>query len=177
MNVSLWRAAAACAVSVLAVLPVASSASGDTHHPQRRQLAVTALSNFKVVLTATRDPGQELNATVTAAGYQQTPAGWKLIATKQIGAASQWSWYATEVCGLTVTQLKPLPSSVEESDTITVSLLWGPAIGCLGPYTRTWRPVTAAAFGAGSAAPYLMRPRAGGAAISSALPSGPDGSA
>lgn len=144
MNVSLRRAAAACAVSVLAVLPVASSASGDTHHPQRRQLAVTALSSFKVVLTATREPGpepgQELNATVTAAGYQQTPGGWKLVATKRIGTASQWSWYGTEVCGLTVTQLKPLPSSAEDSDTITVSLLWDPAIGCLGPYTRTWRP-------------------------------------
>ena len=139
MNVSLRRAAAACAVSVLAVLPMASSASGDTN-TQQRQLAVTALSNFKVVLTATREPGQELNATVTAAGYQQAPGGWKLIATKQIGAAGQWSWYATEVCGLTVTQLKPLPSSAEDSDTITVSLLWGPAIGCLGPYTKTWRP-------------------------------------
>ena len=47
---------------------------------------------------------------VTAAGYQQTPGGWKLIATKRIGTAGQWSWYATEVCGLTATQLKPLPS-------------------------------------------------------------------
>jgi hypothetical protein len=102
------------------------------------------LSNFKVALTATREPGpelgQELNATVTAAGYRRTPGGWKLIATKQIGTAGQWSWYATEVCGLTVTQFKSLPSSAEDSDTITASLLWGPAIGCLGPYTGTWRP-------------------------------------
>src|SRR5262249_51204344 len=79
MNVSLRRAAVTCAVSVLAVLPVASSASGATHHPQQRQLAETTLSSFKVVLTATREPGpepgQELNATVTAAGYRHTP-GW-----------------------------------------------------------------------------------------------------
>jgi hypothetical protein len=48
--------------------------------------------------------------------------------------------YATEVCSLTVTQLKPEPSSAAPSDTITVRLLWGPAIGCLGPYTMRWRP-------------------------------------
>jgi hypothetical protein len=126
-----------------AVLPVASSASGATHHPQRRQLAVATLSSFKVVLTATREPGpgpgEQLNATVTAAGYRHTPRGWTLIATKRIGKASQWSWGATDVCSLTVTQLKPLPSSAATSDTITVSLLWGPAIGCLGPSTKSWR--------------------------------------
>jgi hypothetical protein len=121
-----------------AVLPVASSASGATHHPQRRQLAVTTLSSFKVVLTATREPAE--SATVTAAGYRHTARGWKLIATKRIGKASQWSWYATDVCSLTVTQLKPLPSSAANSDTVTVSLLWGPAIGCLGPYAQSWRP-------------------------------------
>ena len=56
-----------------------------------------------------------------AAGYQQTPRGWKLIATERIGDASEWSWYATDVSTLTVTQLKPLPSSSADSDTITVS--------------------------------------------------------
>ena len=55
MNVVLPRAAAVCAVSLLAVLPLASSASGAATHPQRRQLAVTTLSNFKVVRTATAD--------------------------------------------------------------------------------------------------------------------------
>lgn len=49
-----------------------------------------------------------------------------------IGKAGRWSWAATDVCSLTATQLKPLPSSAATSDTITVSLLWGPAIGCLG---------------------------------------------
>jgi hypothetical protein len=117
MNVSLRRAASACAVAVLAMLPFASSASGAATHPQQRQLAVTALSGFKVVLTATREPA---GATVTAAGYRHTAGGWKL-------------------CSLTTTQLKPLPSSAANADTITVSLLWGPAIGCLGPYTRSWR--------------------------------------
>jgi hypothetical protein len=116
----------------------AGSAGGATHHPQQRQLAVTTLSGFKVVLTATREP-DEL-ATVTAAGYRHTPRGWKLIATRRIGQAGRWSWYATEVCSLTVTELKPLPSSAADSDTITVSLLWGPAIGCVAPYTKSWQP-------------------------------------
>jgi Protein of unknown function (DUF4232) len=115
---------------------------GCAAHPQQRQLAVTTLSRFKVVLTATRSPGTRPGpaATVTAAGYRHTPRGWKLIAAKRIGKASGWSWYATEVCSLTVTQLKPEPSSAVPSDTITVRLLWGPAIGCLGPYTERWRP-------------------------------------
>ena len=118
--------------------PRAGAANGASQHPQRRQLAVTTLSSFKVVLTATREPAE--SATVTAAGYRHTPRGWELIATKRIGNSSRWSWYATEVCNLTVTQLKPLPSSAANSDTITVSLLWGPAIGCLGPYHKSWRP-------------------------------------
>jgi hypothetical protein len=46
-------------------------------------------------------------ATVTAAGYRHTSCGWKLIATKRIGQASQWFWYPAEACSLTVTQLKP----------------------------------------------------------------------
>jgi hypothetical protein len=125
-----------------AALPLTGSARGAAGHPQRRQLAVTTLSSFKVVLTATRSPGTGPGpaATVTAAGYRHTSRGWKLIATKRIGKANQWSWYATDVCSLTVTQLKPLPSSAAPSDTITVRLLWGPAIGCLGPYTKRWRP-------------------------------------
>lgn len=142
MNVCLHRAAAASAVSVLALLAVASSANGAATHPQQRQLAVTTLSNFKVVLTATRTPDK--SATVTAAGYRHTAHGWKLIATKRIGAAARWSWYATEVCSLTVTQLKPGPQSGSPAavqwDSVTVSLLWGPAIGCLPPITKHWRP-------------------------------------
>ena len=46
MNVSLRQAAGACAVSLLTLLPLASSASGAAAHPQQRQLAVTTLSSF-----------------------------------------------------------------------------------------------------------------------------------
>ena len=66
MVINLRRAAAFAAVAVLALLPLAGSAAGATHHPQQRQLAVTTLSRFKVVLTATRV--SRLDATVTAAG-------------------------------------------------------------------------------------------------------------
>lgn len=77
MNVSLRRTAAVSAVSLLAVLPSASSASGGAAHPQQRQVAVTTLNTFKVVLTATRSPGTAPGpmATVTAAGYRQTSRG------------------------------------------------------------------------------------------------------
>jgi len=138
MNVLLRRAAAVCAVSLLAVLPLASSASGAAAHPQRRQLAVTTLSTFKVVLTAIREP--DLLATVTASGYRKTSRGWRLIATRQVGTASRWFWFSTTVCSLTVTQFKPLPSSAAASDTITVSLLETPALGCSKTYTKRWKP-------------------------------------
>lgn len=119
----------------------AASAAGAAAAPApRRQLAVTTLTSFRVVLTATRGPGS--SATVTAAGYRHTPRGWALIAVKQVGAAGRWSWYATQACSLTVTQDKPGPSSGSPAavaqDSITVSLLWGPAIGCLAPATLHW---------------------------------------
>lgn len=66
-----------------AATALASSASGAAAHSQRRQLAVTTLSSFKVVLTATRE--QDFAATVTAVGYRNTSRGWKLIARKRIG--------------------------------------------------------------------------------------------
>jgi hypothetical protein len=111
-------------------------------HAQRRQLAATTLSDFEVVLTATRSPGtgSAPAATVTASGYRHTASGWRLIATRRIGKANGWSWFATQVCDLKVTQFKPEPSSAKNSDAITVKLLWGPAIGCLGPYKERWRP-------------------------------------
>lgn len=138
MITNIRRTAALAAVAVLALLPLAGSAASATHVPQHRQLAVTTLSRFKVVLTATRV--SRLDATVTAAGYRHTSDGWKLIAAKQIGKTAFWSWFATDICSLKVAQFKPEPSSAAPSDSITVNLLWGPAIGCLGPYTRHWQP-------------------------------------
>jgi hypothetical protein len=125
-----------------AVTPAdASSVGGAGAQAQQRQLAVTTLGGFQVVLTATRSAGNEPDpmATVTAAAYQQTASGWTLIATMQIGDASQWSWYATGVCSFTVTALAPAANPiVTASESITVSLLATPAIGCVGPYTSDW---------------------------------------
>jgi hypothetical protein len=139
-------ALAATASPAPAAAALANSASGAAAHPQQRQLAVTTLSDFKVVLIATREPGPEpgenLMATVTAAGYRQTSHGWKLIATKPIGGARGWFWGPSTVCSSTVTELKPTPTgspSVVTWDSITVSLLETPALGCSKTYTTHWQ--------------------------------------
>lgn len=142
------RAAALTASAVTlvaaAVIPLAGSAASATAHqaPPHRQLGVTTLSNFRVVLTATKagGGGGAPGATVTAAGYRQTAHGWRLISVQRIGRPGSWSWFATQVCSLRTAQYKPQPSTATPADSITVKLLWGPAIGCLGPYTRTWKP-------------------------------------
>jgi YVTN family beta-propeller protein len=141
MNISLGRIAAGCGAGLLALLPAAGAAAGGSNasHPQQRQIAETTLTDFKVVLTATR-VGTGLQATVTAAGYQNSAGSWKLIGRKRIGAAGQWFWYSSVVCGMTVTELKPLPSSAAPSDTLTVSLLMTPALGCSGNISQRWGP-------------------------------------
>src|SRR5215470_20388616 len=83
----------------------AASVTGPSQ-PQRRQLAATTLSDFKVVLTATREPGHPLLATVTAAGFRRSGGGWQLIAVKRIGKTSGWFWFSVVAGSLTATQLK-----------------------------------------------------------------------
>jgi hypothetical protein len=62
-------AVAAALLSVIGVLTTAAAVSAaGTSHPQRRQLAVAALSRFRVVLTITRGSGSPPMATVTAVG-------------------------------------------------------------------------------------------------------------
>jgi hypothetical protein len=117
-----------------------ASAAGAVPAPER-QIAVAVLSGFKAVLTATRSPGPSAGtATVSADGYENTAQGWKLIAAKTIGKPNQWFWYSVSVCGLTVTQLKPEPSSAAPSDTVTVTLLMTPALGCSGAITEDFGP-------------------------------------
>jgi hypothetical protein len=118
----------------------AASAAGASQ-PQRRQLAVTALSDFKVVLTATRAAGHPLLATVTAAGFRRAGGGWALIAVKRIGQASGWFWFSVQTCSLTTTQFKNGTSpAVVRFDSIKVSLLVTPAIGCSGTFSERWTP-------------------------------------
>jgi len=149
MNICLRRVGAVCGAGLLALLlpAVGATAGGATASPpQQRQIAATTLTSFKAVLTVTR-VGTGLNATVTAAGYQNVAGHWKPIGQKRIGAAGAWFWYPTEVCGLMVTELKPGPSSASPSDTLTVSLLITPALGCSRTYSESWgaSPTTPAA--------------------------------
>lgn len=143
---SMRRIAAACGLITAAGLLATGAAASATGaaQPQQRQIAATTLSDFKVVLTATREPGHPLLATVTAAGYRRTGSTWTPIATKRIGAAGGWFWSSVQACSLTTTQLKnntvsPSPP-VTAFDSIKVSLLITPAIGCSGTYTERWTP-------------------------------------
>jgi hypothetical protein len=135
--------AAALVTAGLLTMVVAAGATGASQ-PQRRQLAVTTLSDFKVVLTATRELRHPYLATVTATGYRRSGSGWKLIATKRIGKASGWFWFSVQTCSLKTTQFKnnavsPSPPVVR-FDTIQVSLLITPAIGCSRTYSKRWTP-------------------------------------
>ncbi len=143
---SMRRIAVAAAVVTAAGLlsTVAAASAANAGQPQRRQIAATTLSGFKVVLTATREPGHPLLATVTAAGYRRAGSGWQLIATKRIGKASGWFWFSVDTCSLRTTQLRnntvsPSPPVVR-FDSIRASLLITPAIGCSQAYSERWTP-------------------------------------
>jgi hypothetical protein len=120
---------------------------GSAHaatQPQRRQLGVTTLSQFKVVLTATRGgPGHRLQATVTANGYRHAGSHWALIAAKRVGPVNGWEWSSVATCSLTVTQFQgnaqPSPPFIP-FDSMKVSLLLGPALGCSTTYSQRWTP-------------------------------------
>jgi hypothetical protein len=143
---SMRRIAVAAALVTAAGLltTVAAASTTGASQPPRRQLAVTTLSDFKVVLTATREPGHRLLATVTGAGFRRSGSAWTLIATKRIGKASGWFWFSVETCSLATTQLKnntvsPSPPAVT-FDSVRVSLLITPAIGCSRIFSKRWTP-------------------------------------
>lgn len=136
--------AAALVTAVGLLTPVAVASARGASQPQRRQLAVAALSDFKLVVTAVRERGHPFLATVTVAGFRRAGSGWKLIATKRIGKASGWFWHSVQVCSLNTTQLKnntvsPSPAVVR-FDSVRVSLLITPSIGCSRIYRKHWKP-------------------------------------
>jgi hypothetical protein len=140
---SMRRIAAVAALVTAAGLltTVAAASATGASQPQRRQLAITTLSDFKVVLTATREAGHPLLATVTAAGFRRTGSGWQPIAIKRIGKASGWFWFSVQTCSLTTTQFKNNTSPpVTRFDSVKVSLLITPAIGCSGTFSKRWTP-------------------------------------
>jgi hypothetical protein len=133
---------AAIVVACLTAGAAAVSAQGPSQ-PQQRQFGVTTLSQFKVVLTATRGgPGQRLQATVTATGFRRSGDRWKPIATKRIGPVNGWEWFGVDTCSLNVTQFKPNQPSPPfvAFDSMKVSLLAGPALGCTGIFSLHWKP-------------------------------------
>ena len=146
ISTALRRVSAAAAVIIAACL-IAAAAAVSAHgatQPQRRQLAVAALSQFKVVLRAIRGgPGHRLQATVTADGYRRSGGQWTLIAARRVGPANGWQWSSVNICSLTATQFtnnaQPSPPVIP-SDSMKVSLLLGPALGCSTTYSERWTP-------------------------------------
>ena len=104
-----------------------------------RQIGTAELTYFKVVLTATRAAGQPPTATVTAAGYERSGTGWKLIAVKRIGKPGQWFWHTVQTCSLNITEFKGI-SPVQVFDSAKVSLLATPALGCSQTFSEQWQP-------------------------------------
>ena len=139
------RTAAVCA-AVAAGCLIAGATAVSAHgasQPHQRQLAVTTLTHFRVVLTATRGgPGHRLQATVTAKGYRRSGGRWKLIAAKRIGPVNGWEWFGVDTCSLSVTQFKPHQPSPPfiPFDSMKVSLVAGPALGCTRNYSLRWKP-------------------------------------
>ena len=141
ISTTMRRAAVSSALIVAAVLLTAVSAVGAnaSSRPQHRQFAVSALSNFKVVLTATRGRGNPPMATVTASGFRRHDGHWDLISTQRIGRANQWFWFSVNTCSLTTTQFQSRPRTTSVAS-INVSLLATPSIGCTRSYSLRWRP-------------------------------------
>ena len=127
------------AVGLLGTAAAASATRGGPA-PQHRQIAVATLSDFRVVITATRVPGFPPAAKVTAAGYRRVGSHWKLISVKRIGG--RWFWGPVETCSLTTTQLRNFskPPMVRAVRSVTVSLLITPALGCSGAFSESWKP-------------------------------------
>jgi hypothetical protein len=125
------------AVGLLTMITVAR-ASGASQ-PQQRQLATATLSQFRVVVTATRGPGQPPMATVTAKGYYRSGSHWKLIATKRIGDPNQRYWASVNTCSLTIRQLAGA-SPAQAVDSIKIGLLPSPALGCIPAISARWTP-------------------------------------
>jgi len=130
------------AAGLLAVI-TAAGAAGESQPSraagaQQRQIGVAQLTGFKVVLTVTRGPGQPPTATVTAAGYRRSAAGWQLISVQRVGARNSWFWFAVDTCSLKITQFRP--GSPVQHFAIRLALLATPALGCVKPAGLRWTP-------------------------------------
>src|SRR6516164_2461469 len=78
-------------------------------------------------------------ATVTAAGYERSGTGWKLLAVKQLGKPGQWFWNTVQTCSLGITETKGI-GPVQVFDSAKISLLATPALGCIQSFSEQWKP-------------------------------------
>ena len=104
-----------------------------------RRIGTAELTYFKVVLTATRTAGQPPTATVTAAGYERSGLGWKLLAVKRLGKPGGWFWNTVQMCSLDITETKGI-SPVQVFDSAKISLLATSALGCIQSFSERWKP-------------------------------------
>jgi hypothetical protein len=119
--------------------PRTASQPGHSASAPHRQIGTAELTYFKVVLTATRTAGRPPTATVTAAGYERSGTGWRLIAVKRLGKPGQWFWHTVQTCSLDITEFKGI-SPVQVFDSAKISLLAGPALGCIQSFSERWKP-------------------------------------
>ena len=141
MILNLRRTAVVTVFCLLAGGSTAASAVTTAPAAQHRVLGQTTLAYFKVTLVATRGPSPDgaPRATVTAAGYERSGTGWRLLARKTVGQPGQWFWNIVQVCALTVTQLTNLPEGPATAQTATVRLLTTLAPGgCSTDYGEEW---------------------------------------
>jgi hypothetical protein len=120
-------------------LPRAASRPAHGTSASHRQIGTAELTYFKVVLTATRAAGQPPTATVTAAGYERSGTGWRLLAVKRLGKVGQWFWNSVQTCSLNITEFKGI-SPVQVFDSAKISLLATPALGCIRSFSEQWQP-------------------------------------
>jgi len=141
----LIAAAGSLAVATVTGAAGASQLPRGANHPAHsasaphRQIGTAELTYFKVVLTATRTAGQPPTATVTAAGYERSGTGWKLLAVKRLGKPGQWFWNTVQTCSLDITETKGI-SPVQVFDSAKISMLATPALGCIQSFSERWTP-------------------------------------
>ena len=120
-------------------LPRAANQPPRSASAPHREIGTAELTYFKVVLTATRTAGQPPTATVTAAGYERSGTGWRLLAVKRLGKPGQWFWNTVQTCSLGITETKGI-GPVQVFDSAKISLLATPALGCIQSFSERWTP-------------------------------------
>jgi hypothetical protein len=75
----------------------------------------------------------------TAGVLAGSGTGWRLTAVKRPGKPGRWFWHTVQTCSLDITELKGI-SPVQAFDSAKISLLAGPAPGCIQSPSERWKP-------------------------------------